>query len=41
MHDKIVLFPKSKLNSIEALISQASDASNISDAEFVLINNVV
>ena len=32
-HDKIVLLPKSKLNSIKVLIS------NISHDEFVIINN--
>ena len=40
-HDKIVLLPKSKLNSIEALISKALINSFISHDEFVLINNVL
>ena len=40
-HDKIVLLPKSKLNSIEALISKALIDSFISHDEFVLINNVL
>ena len=38
--DKIVLLAKSKLNSIEVLISKALIASVISYDEFVLINNV-
>ena len=40
-HDKIVLFAKSKLNSIEVLISKALIDSVISHDEFVLINNVL
>ena len=40
-HDKIVLLAKSKLNSIEILISKALTDSNISHDEFVLINNVL
>ena len=40
-HDKIVLLAKSKLNSIEVLISKALSNSNISHDEFVLINNVL
>ena len=40
-HDKIVLLAKSKLNSIDTLISQALINSNISHDEFVLINNVL
>ena len=40
-HDKIVLLPKSKLNSIEVLISKTLIDSKISHYEFVLINNVV
>ena len=40
-HDKIVLLPKSKLNSIEVLISKALIDSNINHEKFVLINNVV
>ena len=39
-HDKIVLLAKSKLNSIEVLISKTLIDSNISHDEFVLINNV-
>ena len=38
-HDKIVLLAKSKLNSIEVLISKALIDSNISHNEFALINN--
>ena len=37
-HEKIVLLTKSKLNSIEALISKALTDSNISHEKFVLIN---
>ena len=40
-HDKIVLLAKSKLNSIEVLISKALIDSNISHDELVLINNVL
>ena len=40
-HDKIVMLAKSKLNSIEVLISKALIDSNISHNEFVLINNVL
>ena len=40
-HDKIVLLAKSKLNSIEVLISKTLIDSNISHDEFVLINNVL
>ena len=40
-HDKIVLLAKSKLNSIEVLISNTLIASNVSHDEFVLINNVL
>ena len=40
-HDRIVLLAKSKLNSIEVLISKALIDSNISHDEFVLINNVL
>ena len=36
-HDKIVLLAKSKLNSIEVLISKALINSNNSHNEFVLI----
>ena len=39
-HDKILLLAKSKLNSIEVLISKALIDSVISHDEFVLINNV-
>ena len=38
--DKIVLLAKSKLNSIEVLISKALFDSNINQGEFVLVNNV-
>ena len=37
-HDKIVLLAKTKLNSIEVLISKALANSNVSHDEFVLIN---
>ena len=40
-HDKIVLLAKSKLNSIEALISKVLIDSNISHDESVLTNNVL
>ena len=40
-HDKIVLLAKSKLSSIEVLISQALIDSNISHDKFLLINNVL
>ena len=40
-HDKIVLLAKSKLNSIEVLISKGITNSNIRHDEFVLINNVL
>ena len=40
-HDKILLLAKSKLNSIQALISKALTDSNISYDEFVLVNNVL
>ena len=40
-HDKIVLLAKSKLNSIEVLISEALIDSVISQDKFVLINNVL
>ena len=39
--DKMVLLAKSKLNSIEVLISKALIDSNISHDKFVLINNVL
>ena len=39
--DKIVLLAKSKLNSMEALISMTLIDSVISHDEFVLINNVL
>ena len=40
-HDKMVLLAKTKLNSIEVLISKALIHSNISHDDFVLINNVL
>ena len=40
-HYKIVLQPKSKLNSIEILISKALIDSVISHDEYVSINNVL
>ena len=39
-HDKIALLAKSKLNSIEVLISKALIDSVIIHDQFVLINNV-
>ena len=38
-HDKIVMLAKSKLNSIEVLISKALIDSNISHDGFLLRNN--
>ena len=38
-HDRIVLLAKSKLNSMEVLISKVLIDSNISHEEFVFINN--
>ena len=40
-HDKIVMLAKSKLNSIDVVISKALIDSVISHDEFVLINNVL
>ena len=40
-HDKIVLLAKSKLNSIEVLISKSLIDTVISHDEFVLLNNVL
>ena len=40
-HDKIVLLAKSKLNSIEVLVSKALIDSAISHGKFVLINNAI
>ena len=40
-HNKIVSLAKSKLNSIEVLISKALIYSVISHDEFVLINNII
>ena len=40
-HDKIVMLAKSKLSSIEVLISKALFDSNISHDEFFLIDNVL
>ena len=40
-HDKVLLLAKSKLNSVEVLISKVFIDSNISHDEFVLINNVL
>ena len=39
-HDKILLLAKSKLNSVEVLISEALIDSSISHDDFILINNV-
>ena len=40
-HDNTISLPKSKLNGIEFVISQALTDSNISHEEFVLIKNVL
>ena len=40
-HNKIALFAKTKLGSIEVLISEALIDSSISHDEFILINNVL
>ena len=40
-HDKIVLFAKYTLSSIEALISKVLINAKISHEEFVLMNNVL
>ena len=40
-HNKKVLLPKSKLNSIEILISKVLIDFSITHDEFVLINNVL
>ena len=40
-HDKIVLLAKSKLNSIEVLISKTLIDSNISHDEFILMKNML
>ena len=40
-HDDTILLAKSKLSSIEVLISTALINSNISHDEFALINNVL
>ena len=40
-HNKMLFLAKSKLNSIEVLISKALNDSNISHDGFVLINNVL
>ena len=40
-HDKIVLLAKSKLNSIEVLISETLIDSNIIHDAFALINNIL
>ena len=39
-HDKIILLAKTKLNTLEILISKALINSNISHAELFSINNV-
>ena len=41
MYDEIVLLAKTKLNSIEVLISRSLIDSCISHDEFVLINNAL
>ena len=38
-HDKILMLDKSKLNSIESLISQALNDMDISHEEFIIILN--
>ena len=40
-HDKIALLAKSTLNSMEVLISEALNDSNIDDNKFVLINSLL
>ena len=40
-HNKIVLLAKSKLNSIEVLISKTLIDLNVSHDEFVLISNLL
>ena len=40
-HDKIVLLSKSKLNSIDVLVSKALIESNISHDKLALINNLL
>ena len=40
-HDKVVLLAKSKLNRIEVLLSKDLIDSNISNDDFILINNVL
>ena len=40
-HDKIVLLAKTKLNTIEVLISKVLIASYINHHEFVSVNNVL
>ena len=40
-NDKIVLLTKTKLNSMEVLISKALIDSNISRDEFILTNNLL
>ena len=40
-HDEIVLLAKSKLNSIDVLISKTLIDSVINHDEFVLVNNVL
>ena len=40
-HDEIVLLAKTKLNSVEVLISKALINSNISHYQFFLVNNVL
>ena len=40
-HDQIVLLAKSRLNTIEFLISNTSIDSNISQNKFVLLHNML
>ena len=40
-HDKVLLSAKFKLNRIKVLISKSLIGSNISNNEFVLINNAL
>ena len=40
-HDRIVLLAKTKLNSLDVLISKALIESDISHDEFILVNEVL
>ena len=41
MHDKTVLLAKTKLNTVECLISEALTNLYINDDKFVSVNNVL